>query len=584
MPQETQDQPSPEEVQSQSVPGSPAEAENAPAVEPKPADAQTAEGQDVEHDVSSPADQAPAAEAAAAESTADQTKGAAEAPQEAAEAEGDDLPECTFQAEDVGTLKKKVTITVPAERIEAKREEMFGELARTAQVPGFRIGRAPRRLIEKRFGREVSEDVRNAVVGESLGQVEDKTRLKAVGEPDLKLNEIKLPDSGPLVYSFEVEVAPEFDLPKLEGIPVEKHTIEADDERIDQMLEEWRLSFARYQATEGAAAEGDTVVVAAAISGEEIEPVRRDGVVLRVAPGQIEGLPLVDLGAELVGKKAGQTARLAVDVAQAHPNEAWRGKRLAVELTINEVRKRVLPEMDDEFARSHGMETLEELREAVGKSLAVRVGLEIQRLMRDQIRQYLLDNTELDVPEGAAERHTARVLQRRYVDLLQQGVPRERIEEDLTAFQAAAGEEVRRQLKLEFILGRIAEEKEFEVTDEEVNSRVAEMARQAGRRPERLRQELETDGSLAVVRTLLRDEKVLDFLLGQAEVTEVTVEEPKPEEPKRKKKARKKAAKGKATKRTPKEEKAPADKAEEPPDKPSAQARKKAKKTAKKKP
>ena len=454
-------------------------------------------------------------------------------------------------------------------------------------MPGFRIGRAPRRLLEKRFGREVGEDVRNALVGESLGQVEEKTKLKTVGEPDLDLDEIKLPESGPLVYSLEVEVAPEFDLPELEGIAVEKRTIEVNDERINRALDESRPHYARYEPTADAAAAADTIVAAARISGEGIETLERDAQTLRVAPGQVEGLPLVDLGTALAGKKAGQTATLRVNVAQAHPNEAWRGKTLTVELTINEVRKRVLPALDDAFAQSHGMDKISELRDVVRKSLSARVEQEARRLMREQVRQHLLDSVVLDIPQGAAERHTARVLQRRALDLLHRGVPRERIDENLTELQAAADEEARIQLKLEFILAKIAEEKGLEVGDEEVNARIAEMARQTGRRPERLRQELDADGSLSVVYLSLRDEKVLDFLLDKANVTEVPVEPagPKPAA-KTKKKAKKKAAKKPekaADAAEPPAAEPPPDEADGAEQKAPAKARKKAKKKAAKK-
>lgn len=605
MPQETQDQPAKEEVQNEPADTQAPEDLEAPqdaaaaaeAVEEAqspqaPAAEEPAEPAEPAPGPEAPAAEKPAEQAPAAEEPSEPGEEAAEAPagEEAAEAaeKKDDLPEYAFETEDVGKLKKRVTITVPPERVEAKRNEMFGQLSDSAQVPGFRIGRAPRRLLEKRFGREVREDVRNALVGESLGQVEDKTQLKAIGEPDLKLDEIELPDSGPMVYSFEIEVVPEFDLPELEGIPVEKHTIEINEERIDQSLEEWRLGFAKYEAADDAAAANDTVAARVRITGEDIEPVQRDGQVLRVAQGQVEGLPLMDLGTELAGKKSGETATLTVDVPQAHPNEAWRGKKLTVELTVNEVRKRVLPELTDEFARSHGLESVKDLRETVGKSLTARVEQESLRLLRNQVRQYLLDQVELDVPAGAAERHTTSVLQRRYVDLLQQGVPRERIDESLTELQAAAGEQALRQLKLEFILSKIAEEKEFTVSDEEVNSRVTEMARQADRRPERLRQELDADGSLALVETMLRDEKVLDFLLDKAKIAEPAPEKAKPQkEPaKAKKKAKKKSAKAKARPPAAEEEAAPkaaaaeADKTE---DKPPAEAKKKAKKKAAKK-
>jgi trigger factor len=328
--------------------------------------------------------EAPAGEAEEAEPAAEP-----QAPAEGAEAEGEGEPEVDFgvQVEDVGTLKKKVTITVPAERIDAKREEMFGELSTTAQVPGFRIGRAPRRLVVKRFGKEVDRDVRNAMIGESLGKALEKSQLKVIGEPDIDLEAIELPASGDMSYELEVEVAPEFDLPELEGIEVIRPTVEVTDERIDEAIDRMRLREVKYEVADEPAAEQDIVTGRAKVSVEGAEESETE-VTLRVAPGQIEGLPLVDLGKELTGKEAGQAVPMTVKVPEVHPNEAWQGKEARIELTVGEVRKRRLPEVNDAYAERMGYESVGELREALAKGMKAQVDREAARALREQINEY----------------------------------------------------------------------------------------------------------------------------------------------------------------------------------------------------
>jgi len=463
-------------------------------------------------------------------------------------------PEVQISVEETGTLKKKITVTVPAERIGAKQNEMYGELERTAQIPGFRIGRAPRRLVEKRFGKEIAEDVRNAVVGESMGEAIEKSELDTLGQPEIDLEKIDLPEKGELTYDFEVEVKPEFDLPPLEGIEVEKSQIEIDRQRVDQTLEQWRQAHVRYEPTDTPAEQGDLVIAGATISAEGLEPVTKPGLQLRVAPGQIEGLPLVDLADALAGKKAADSVTVEVTAPQAHPDPNWQGKDLTVRIDVSEVRRRVLPELDDAFAAQYGFDSLQQLREQVQRSLESRVHLETQRAMREQICQYLVDQTEFDLPEGLIARHTRDVLKRRYIELLQRGVPREQIDENLTELQTAASEEARRGLKLSFILSKIADERQIQVTPEEINSRVAGIARQYNRRPERLRQELAQDGSLEQVGSTIREEKALDQLLEKAKVTEVSQEtdsqtgqgEAKKKTKKKEKKAKKAQKKSKA--------------------------------------
>jgi trigger factor len=144
--------------------------------------------------------------------------------------------------------------------------------------------------------------------------------------------------------------------------------------------------------------------------------------------------------------------------------------------------------------------------------------------MRVQINQYLLDHTQVELPEGMAARFAERMLRRRFVELLQRGIPREQIEERMTELAAAVAEESKRDLKVAFVLQRIADDRGLEVSDEEINAQVAQMAHAYNRRPERLRMELEEDGSLQQVATAIIEDKAADILLKTAKITEVTPE------------------------------------------------------------
>ena len=462
---------------------------------------------------------------------------------EQADEQQDETPVFDVNVEDAGTLKKKVTVKIPRDHIDGKFDEMFGELSRTAQVPGFRVGHAPKRLIEKRFAKEVGEDVRNNLIGESIGQALDQAGLRTLGEPDIDLENIELPESGDMDYSFEVEVAPEFELPELKGIAIEKPLLEITDDRIDGTIDQIRQSRSTYDASDGPAAAGDMVVADAIITGEECDAVRRPGTSLRVGPGQVEGLALVELGDALTGKKAGDKAELTTKAPETHPNEQWQDKELTVLLEIEQINARQLPELNDAFAEAIGLDNLAELRQYVSNDLNGRLEQDVRRAMRNQACQYLIDSTEFDLPEGVVARHTERALQRRYISLLQQGMPREQIDEKLTELQADAANQARQELTLTFILGKIAETDEIEVTEDEINSRIAQMAQSYNRRPERLRQELTQDGTIQQVAVALREEKVLDKLLESAKITEVAPEQAA-------EKAVKKAAKKKTAKKT----------------------------------
>jgi trigger factor len=441
----------------------------------------------------------------------------------------DSLPPIAVAVEDSGTLKKKIAVTVPRARIDAKFEEMFGELATTALVPGFRIGHAPRKLIEKRFGKDVSQDVRNGLVGESLGEAMEKSGLKTIGEPAIDLEKIELPEAGDLNYSYEVEIAPEFQLPALEGIEVTRPRLKATRADADAYIEQYRRSRARHEATDEPAAPGDVVTAGAKITGEGIEPLEKPGLTLRVAPGQIEGLPLVDLGEALAGKKAGDTATLTLTVPDAHPNESWRGKKAQVEINVSQVRRTVLPEFNQALCDELGFASTEQFQESIQRHLAEQVERQTQQSLFDQVVEYLLKSTQFEVPEGVAARHAREVLARRYLELLRAGIPTEKIDENLAQLQAHAAEQARTSLKVSFILAKVAEQYKLQVEPGEVNARIAEMAARSGRRPERLRQELEQQGSLESLQTSMLEEKAVQSLLAAAKITDAP-EQPADEE------------------------------------------------------
>ncbi len=469
-----------------------------------------------------------------------------EAVEEADEDVGDGLPENAVTVEDIGKLRKRVTIEVSRERIDAKFNELFGELGESAQVPGFRVGRAPRRLIEKRFGKEVAEDVRNNLVGEAVGKAFDDAGFRVLGEPDLSLEEITVPDDGAMTFGFEVEVAPDVTLPDYEGMEVRRPNVEVTERHVDEALDEMRRPRGVLRPTDDPAAESDVIVADVSVTGDGID-LQSANTEVRVAPGTISGVPLEDLGKALTGKKSGQTAELTTTVPAGHPNEDWREKEITVSLTIHEVKRLELPELTKEFASGAGFESVEDMRDAVRGNLQGRIVSEQARLMADQVRQYFMNKVELEIPEELAERHSARMLQRRVVDLMTRGVPREQIEQNLSELEAQAATQAALELKRMFIMGELAEKLEIEVSDDEVNARVAQMARAYRRRPERMRRELQDDGRLAELTVSMRGEKAIAKVLESARVVDVTAEEAeaekdageKADKPKKAKKAKK---------------------------------------------
>lgn len=470
-------------------------------------------------------------------------------PDEAVEAQtpDDGLAPNQVTVEDAGTLRKKVTIEVPRERIDAKFDEMFGELGRTAQVPGFRIGRAPKRLIEKRFGKEVSEDVRNALVGDAMGSALEDEKLKVLGQPEIKLEEIELPDDGAMSFSLEVEIEPEFDLPNYKGIEVARSKVEITDEHVEQAVQRMLAPMGKLKPIDAKSQPGDVLEadVKIACAGDVSD---LTNVEVRVAPGQVEGIPLEDLAEAAAGKKSGETFTVKTKVPAGHPNERWRDKDVDIQFEVKDVKRLELPELTDELASNAGFGSPDELREAARRSMGARLEAEKQQSMRDQVCKFLLDKASFDLPEGVTARHTQRVLQRRYVEMMMRGVGREEIERNMEQLEAQAAEQAAGGLKLSFILGKLAEAEGVEVDEGEINARIAQIARSQKRRPERLRSELDSEGRLNQLTSSILEEKAIDKVLAQAKIVDAKPEQAPTKEPKPKPKPKAKKTGKKSTK------------------------------------
>ncbi len=418
--------------------------------------------------------------------------------------------------EDLEQSRKKITIEIDRAKIDGKFNEIFGELHKTALVPGFRIGHAPRRLLEKRYGKDAAQDVRNSLVAEALGDVDKQEELDILGEPDIKLDDIELPEKGNLTFSVEVEVKPKFDVPEYKGIPVAEPALPAAAEHAAEVTRRILSQRGTMVPVEDEVKIADQIIADVKVKGEGIDH-KVDNAELRVAPGAVAGIPIEDLGEKLAGAKRGQSVEIKTKVPAGHKEESWRDKDVSISFELKEVKRLELPPLTDELAKDFGFDNADAMRSYVGQRAEAQITQERNRLRRQVVSDYLLDNTKMDLPEAFTRRQAVRVLRRQYIDLLQRGVPREQIDQNLEFLEAQAGQTAQRELKLSFILEKIAKAEDISVAEGEVNAWIAQIASQQGRRPERLRQEMDASGTLGEVEVELREQKTLDKLLEMAE-------------------------------------------------------------------
>lgn len=435
--------------------------------------------------------------------------------------------------QDAGPARKKITIEIPESRINDATEASFKELRGEATVPGFRRGRAPMRLLEKRFGSDVRNEVKSRVVGESFQQVVEEHDLKMLGEPEIKdIEKLELPESGPMIVEVEIEVSPEFELPDLKGLEVNRTEVQVTDEQVNAEIDRFREMQGQVETTDSAAEVGDYLVgdVEVKLEDGEVAESRR-GAYVRVSDpqgptqgkGQIAGVLIEDLAGKVMGKKAGDLVVIEATGPARHENEKLCEAKLTIELKITSV-QRMVPVALDKLIEMTGYGSEQELREQVKFNLERRAKTESEQKMREQVTDAILEKIDFELPEGLSSRQTQRVLQRQAMQMMYQGASEQDIEQAQAELRAASEKEAQRELKLFFILNKAAEQMEIDVSEAEINGRVAELAVQSNRRPEKMRQEMARSGRLEQLYIQLREEKVIDKLLEDAKVTEVAAE------------------------------------------------------------
>ncbi|UCG48103.1 MAG: trigger factor [Phycisphaerales bacterium] len=444
--------------------------------------------------------------------------------------------------EDSGPCKKKVVIEIPEQTIREATDKQYEQLRRDAIVPGFRKGRAPRRLLEKRFGKETSEQIKLTMLAEASEAAIKDNDLQTLGEPDIDFEKIELPAEGPMKFDFEVEVRPQFELPELEGIPINKPKLEVTEEQVEREITRMRRwSGVWTPRKEGAAQSEDQIIAEVLIKAEDVEEAEKldETEIFIRKNGFVGGIAVENLDEILVGAEPGQTKKTTVEVPKTYFKEQYRGKKVDITITVKDIKYLKPADLDENFLKGMNVADENELRENTRDNLQDRLEQASRTEMTEQIYRYLLENTDFELPLDIVGQQAVSILQRQYAALLMRGLPKEQIEEQMAELQAASEERARRQLKTFFIMDKVADKLDIDVTEEEINGHIAQLAAQRGARPERMREDMARDGSLAQFSLEVRQNKCIAKMLESAKITET---KPEKKTEKKSKKTAKKAA------------------------------------------
>ena len=440
--------------------------------------------------------------------------------------------------------KRRIKASVAVEKVREELEKNYRDLAKTIQLPGFRKGRVPRQLLESRYGEEVEKEVKESMLQQSFGEVTEEQELDVFTSP--KFDDVEFGVEAGLSFTVDFEIRPVFDLPEYKGVSVALEAAEEqdDDKHIDEEIEQLRKrlgSFEEGEMTSPGVEDFLTGSYRLLVEGEEVKEVEKaffKPSTETVDEFFVEGLSdkvtewAGGFDAEAIGRGDAKPPVLGLEIKipAQYADEVLRGKDARLEFSLAEVHRQKLPELDDEFAKLTGSESLDDLKSKIREQLNDRRSNERNRLAEEKILDVLAEATEIEVPEGLVEVQLRQRRSQREQELIEKGVSSEDIKatlakEGATEDSKSDGDgdakdeaEIRSAAKKWFILEGVAEKEKIFVTEKVVKQRVAEMAMAYGMDPHTLQQQLVESGRMVELRQTLKHEKVREYLRKKADV------------------------------------------------------------------
>jgi len=431
-----------------------------------------------------------------------------------------------YELEETGDMTRTAHVSVPFEQYNKEMNRALNELAENADMDGFRKGNVPMSVIKRKYGQRVQGDVIENLVRDQIDQfIEDLDQdILHLGQPEV--TQVPGEDEGSLDFDVYVEISPAVDPVGYMGLEVDSPQPEVDDEEIDEQLEQMREQFATLEPIEfrETIEEGDVATIDfKPLDDEDVNPEEFSGEDMQVEIGAGQTLPGIEEALE--GAGFSDTVEATIELPESFPEESLQGKSITLQLTIKSVKTRVLPELNDEFAKDTGeAETMLELRGQIREQIADQKSDRARHVAEDELVDALVDAHDIDVPPKFLDQQLEREVEQRKKMFQQQGLDIDDLEIDIDDLKADMEGEVKKSIKSEFILLAIAEKEGLEVGEEDLN---AFFEHQAQHNPqinaEQLRNYAEQDPQqMQSVQYQALMEKTKSLLMDEAEVNEIS--------------------------------------------------------------
>lgn len=424
------------------------------------------------------------------------------------------------EIQDAGPCQKKIKVIIPEESVSKKLDEEFIEMSTMVNIPGFRKGRVPRKILEKRYGPHVEDKVKTDLIEESLREIIDENNINLVGEP--KIEELTFERNKPFTFETILEVQPEFELPEYKGLELKKEAKKVEEKDIENTLKEVfnNTNKKLVALEEGEVEEKDIVIAKLEISVDGNPLLSKEEAYIYIGEDNIGNIKVEGLKDKLLGKKNEEVVEFEQELPSDYPEEDHRGKKGSFKITVEDIKRAKYKEPNEEWAKENDYENLQEVKDYLAKELEKTFSERAEQALRKEALDALLKDLDFDLPPGMVEKSLSEHVHYESVMLQFQGKTPEEIETLVEESTPKWKEQVQREIRIFFILDKISKKEKIYVTENDMEEKMLEMAQRHNRNVEDLKEEFSETGHLSRLRWQLREKKALDFLLEKAKITE----------------------------------------------------------------
>ena len=415
------------------------------------------------------------------------------------------------------TCKKELVIEIPPDVVRRETESVTAQYRRLARIPGFRRGHAPASLVHTRFRKDIQTEVVQSLLPKFFETAVKDQKLSVVGQPHFE--ELKFEDDQPLTCKASFEVYPDFELKEYKGLVAEEEPVIVKDEDVEQTLEKLRERAATFEVVQDrAAADDDHLTVS--YEGRDPRDSESQPVEAREAVVHLGGEGTVPAFTQnLRGTKTGEVREFEVAYPADYPQKSLAAKTYRYRVEVQAIKRKVLPALDDDLAKTVSeFQRLEELRQKVRKDLQESRAQRAENATKQNLLEQLVKLHEFPVPQALVEGQLDRKLENTLARLLAQGIDPRTIDVDWRKIREESRPDGEKDVRGSLILEKITEAEKIEVSDEEVDNVIREMAGERREAPAALKTRLTRDGALDRIKSSRRNQKALELVYRSAKI------------------------------------------------------------------